>query len=75
VPDQPGDLLDADPAMAHQAHERGPQRLSPPTGSRSGATRSSSPAGYDVTDREDTLTRGAETSEDLAADELAEAHT
>ena len=22
---QPGDLLDADPAMAHQAHERGPQ--------------------------------------------------
>src|SRR5206468_11654473 len=25
VPGQPGDLLDADPAMAHQAHERGPQ--------------------------------------------------
>jgi hypothetical protein len=33
------------------------------------------PAGDDVTDREDTLTCGAETSEDLAADELAEAHT
>ena len=25
MPGQPGDLLDADPAMAHQAHERGPQ--------------------------------------------------
>jgi hypothetical protein len=33
------------------------------------------PAGDDVTDREDTLTHGAETAEDLAADELAEAHT